>query len=292
MVAWYSSFSFLRFSVASATDLSRALMASSSASIPSVSVAIMPLASSMSFARSEILWSRLLPLSSVLSSSASQYAFLASSSVCSLPRSATMSSIILRTLSKLTFLPLSASAMRSSWWFLPPAARLAALMAFNACFFTSLEATLVWIKDGLGSVFLNRSNESSSLRILTVSAMASSSSARVFLTKPYSSSLVLQLASRSAINFWSPRSVIWVSSRSSFSVTISTPVLPRRTVFSSMALELAPISLVFAAAMASMSATLCFSASVAAASSVTLVNPTRSLTTSARFSAGRELRSL
>merc|ERR1719281_1424368 len=45
-----------------------------------------------------------------------QYSFFCSSSFCSLPRSSTMSSIILMIFSKPAFLPASASCMRAATW--------------------------------------------------------------------------------------------------------------------------------------------------------------------------------
>ena len=166
--------------------------------------------------------------------------------VRSLPSRTTISSIMLRTLSKLTFLLCSESEMSSrrlSWVFTEWRARSARLL-------TSFEVTVTCISEVDGRVFLKRSRASSSLRILMVSASASSSSARVFFTSSYSSSFVPQPSFRSARNFVSSARDVFVSSRSSERLTISVPFSPTRAVLSSMALELAAISFSLAATRA------------------------------------------
>mmetsp|Transcript_61864 Transcript_61864/g.191689 ORF Transcript_61864/g.191689 Transcript_61864/m.191689 type:complete len:214 (+) Transcript_61864:1226-1867(+) len=99
----------------------------------------------------------------------------------------------------------------------------------------------------LGSVFLNKSNASSSFKTLMVSARATSSSARTFLRSSHSAVFSLQLWSKCARTCWSSASAAWVSERSSFIWTICTPNSPIAVVFVSMAAVRACVSLVFAA---------------------------------------------
>mmetsp|Transcript_80044 Transcript_80044/g.203690 ORF Transcript_80044/g.203690 Transcript_80044/m.203690 type:complete len:200 (-) Transcript_80044:371-970(-) len=197
MVDLYSSFSALRWSVAWMTDLSKALMPAVKAAISSVVVSMKAFVSSMAFSKSEMSRSSSFFLSSAASISFSQYSFLSSSSTCSLPSSVTISSIIVNTLSKLTFLPRRAKEIKSkrlSW--LPRS-------AFMAKWRTSLSRWDTCKSEGLGRVFPKRSSASSSFRILMVSASAKVSSARVFFTTSYSASLDAQLLSKSDKNFLS-----------------------------------------------------------------------------------------
>mmetsp|Transcript_72895 Transcript_72895/g.193624 ORF Transcript_72895/g.193624 Transcript_72895/m.193624 type:complete len:228 (-) Transcript_72895:765-1448(-) len=220
----------------------------SKAATSSVRVSMVPLASSMAFSKSEAAKSSCFLLSSFLSISASQYAFFWSSLDCSLPSKATMSSIMASTLSKPTVLPRRASARKSkrgSWS--PPPSCVLALRACNARCLTSLPLALVCNSEGLGNVFLKSSKASSSFRILIVSARANNSSVRVFCTASHSSFFFAQLLSRSAKNFLSsPRDLV-VSSKSSFKVSILTPVCPWRPSFASIACVLLLTSFCLAA---------------------------------------------
>mmetsp|Transcript_25340 Transcript_25340/g.80542 ORF Transcript_25340/g.80542 Transcript_25340/m.80542 type:complete len:228 (+) Transcript_25340:828-1511(+) len=221
----------------------------SSAATSSVRVAMAPFASSMALPRSEAARSSSFFLSSFLSSSSSQYAFFWSSPTCSFPSRATMPSIMARTFSKLTFFPRRASARKSrrgSARLLWP--RLLAARARSACRLTSLPLALVCSREGLGSVFLKSSRASSSLRILMVSARATSSSARVFCTTSHSALFFSQFLSRSARNCLSSASDLVVSSRSAFRASISRPVCPWRPSLASMACVLLLISFSLAAA--------------------------------------------
>mmetsp|Transcript_93044 Transcript_93044/g.240881 ORF Transcript_93044/g.240881 Transcript_93044/m.240881 type:complete len:296 (-) Transcript_93044:451-1338(-) len=210
-------------------------------------------------------------LSSASSSLASQKAFLSSSVPCSFPSSATISSIMLSTLSKLTFFPRRAKATRSkrvSW----PCPRWAARRTLKACCRTSLPRIFICSNDGLGSVFLNKSKASSSFRSLMVSAIANNSSARVFCTTSNSSFFVAQFFSKSARNFLSSSYEAEVSSKSSRKVSISTPTFPRRAVFPSMDLEFAAISFSLAATSCSYVAFAAFSSAVRSAKSFSIVS--------------------
>mmetsp|Transcript_58311 Transcript_58311/g.136329 ORF Transcript_58311/g.136329 Transcript_58311/m.136329 type:complete len:214 (+) Transcript_58311:689-1330(+) len=80
-----------------------------------------------------------------------------------------------------------------------------------------------------------------------VSASASFSSARFFSIASHSLSLVAQFSSMSAKNFWSSAKASSVSSKSLVFSAISTPNLPTRAVFSSIAFVCAANSFSFAA---------------------------------------------
>mmetsp|Transcript_76661 Transcript_76661/g.119777 ORF Transcript_76661/g.119777 Transcript_76661/m.119777 type:complete len:294 (+) Transcript_76661:57-938(+) len=230
-------------SVASATCLSRALMPSSSASISEASVAIPSFVSAIDLDKSDTANSNSFALSSVASIVVSQYSFFSSSEICSFLRSATISSIIVNTFSKLTFLPLSAREMRlrrkSVVLLCSRTAKARDLIA------RPLSAT--WIKAGVGSVFLNSSSASSSFRIFIVSAMAKTSSARILQRTAHSSSLVLQFFSKSFKKTSSAARLFAVSSRSSFWLARSTPSSPICAILLSIDLVRALISLVLAA---------------------------------------------
>mmetsp|Transcript_70762 Transcript_70762/g.160747 ORF Transcript_70762/g.160747 Transcript_70762/m.160747 type:complete len:233 (+) Transcript_70762:298-996(+) len=220
----------------------------SRAEISSAIVSIVSVASSAAFAMSATERSSPFISSSVLSSSFSQYALLSSSSACSLASSASMSLTMVMTLSKLTFRPWRARAMklrRTSGLELPACPK--ARRVLSARCLTSAEVILVWRREGLGRVFLKSCKASSSFRIRIVSPSVVSSSARVFCTASHSSFFVLQVPSMSARNFLSAANDAEVSSRSSFRLSTSTLDVPFRTSFDSSALVLAAISCFFAA---------------------------------------------
>mmetsp|Transcript_75455 Transcript_75455/g.117962 ORF Transcript_75455/g.117962 Transcript_75455/m.117962 type:complete len:257 (+) Transcript_75455:796-1566(+) len=208
--------------------------------------AIASFVSAMVASKSEIDFSKLFLLSSAVSSSFPQYSFLLSSSVCSVLRVITISSIILITLSKPIFLPWMASAMKSRWWRSNFAELCTLRINANAFARRVVELTFTCMKLELGKVFLNNSKASSSLRIFIVSARAKSSSFRVLTITSHSSALVLQFFSRSARNFLSSRRAAPVSPKSFFISTISTANSPARCIFSSMAFVNAFTSFVLA----------------------------------------------
>mmetsp|Transcript_64485 Transcript_64485/g.199954 ORF Transcript_64485/g.199954 Transcript_64485/m.199954 type:complete len:235 (+) Transcript_64485:901-1605(+) len=185
--------------------------------------------------------------SSVLSSLDSQYAFFSSSSVCSFASKASMSSIMPRIFSKLTFCPWRANASRSRRASFVALLLRTAPKACKAFLLRCLSVSTVCNREALGKVFLKSSKASSSFSILMVSANATSSSARVFFTASHSFSLVVQLFSRFARKPWSSARDLEVSSKSSFNVAISTPNSAMRWVLSSIAFKLAAISFSFAA---------------------------------------------
>mmetsp|Transcript_50532 Transcript_50532/g.117978 ORF Transcript_50532/g.117978 Transcript_50532/m.117978 type:complete len:244 (+) Transcript_50532:732-1463(+) len=231
MSSVYSSCSSLRVSVADATSLSNAAMPFSSVLSSSVRVLIMSVASSILMSRSEILCSKTFFLSSVKSNCFSQYSFLCSSSSCSLPSVSMRLSIILKTLSKFTFLPVNARAIKSM-----PALLRGALRTMSKAFdlaFTELCETCMRL--ALGSVFLNNSKASSSLRILMVSAIAASSFCRNSVISFHSAAFSSQDFKVSSANFLSSMSAFSVSERSACMVAICTPALPTRIVLSSIA---------------------------------------------------------
>mmetsp|Transcript_25624 Transcript_25624/g.65117 ORF Transcript_25624/g.65117 Transcript_25624/m.65117 type:complete len:252 (-) Transcript_25624:562-1317(-) len=234
MSALYSALSSLRCSVAPTTALSSERMPALSAAISSVRLTMAPSISPMAVTESESESSNSFFLSSDSSSLDSQYSFLLSSPVCSAFRLPTISSIMTRTFSKPTFLPCRARASKSSSGRFR---RLAAAWIFCNAWALSAEAE-TWIcmklALALGKVFLKRSKAESSLRTLIVSPMATSSSARVFLTASHSAAFVEQPASNSALNFWSCASVSFVSSRSPATAAISTPRVPTRSILSSI----------------------------------------------------------
>mmetsp|Transcript_95725 Transcript_95725/g.189757 ORF Transcript_95725/g.189757 Transcript_95725/m.189757 type:complete len:435 (-) Transcript_95725:252-1556(-) len=242
-----ATFSALRFSVASATDLSKALIPSTRAAISSVKVSIIPLVSSRAAPRSSTLRSKDFCLSSVASNSDSQYTFFSSSAFCSSARIATISSIIPITLSNVPpDLPCNARAMKSRRGSGILLFALAACKTAIARRFRFWALSLVCRKEALGSVFLNKSRASSSLRILMVSAIASNSSARVLVLSAHSASFVEQPFASSAKNFLSSARAFAVSSISSFISVISRPTCATRSNFDSMAAVFASSSLVLA----------------------------------------------
>mmetsp|Transcript_14825 Transcript_14825/g.33355 ORF Transcript_14825/g.33355 Transcript_14825/m.33355 type:complete len:351 (-) Transcript_14825:375-1427(-) len=220
-------------------------MASFNALISSVTVVKSSVVTSMDFSRSDSVFSKAFFSSSAVSKSFAQVAFLVSSSTCSFFSRATISSIMVKTFSKPTFLPLKASMRKFNWLLCAGSAR----NTERAWLETSFEVTCTCTKllAGLGSVFLKSSSASSSLRILMVSASASFSSARFFSIASHSLSLVAQFSSMSAKNFWSSAKASSVSSKSLVFSAISTPNLPTRAVFSSIAFVCAANSFSFAA---------------------------------------------
>mmetsp|Transcript_158220 Transcript_158220/g.274798 ORF Transcript_158220/g.274798 Transcript_158220/m.274798 type:complete len:201 (+) Transcript_158220:1044-1646(+) len=176
-----------------------------------------------------------------------------------------MSSIIFSTLSKFTFLPWSATAMKSSSGRWPPAWCFASAIWARARFCCEITLTFTCTRAlAPGSVFLKSSKASSSFKILIVSANATCSSARTFMFASCSSFFVAQSVSKSARNFWSSAKAFSVSLKSPFICTISTPSSPTRTVFVSMAAVRAAIS--FSLAAISSSYALIDAASAASAS--------------------------
>mmetsp|Transcript_72343 Transcript_72343/g.156400 ORF Transcript_72343/g.156400 Transcript_72343/m.156400 type:complete len:293 (-) Transcript_72343:462-1340(-) len=246
--SWYSLCSSLRCSVASATDLSSSEMPFCRAAISSSRVLMLSVAVAMAVSLSEMRRSSAFFSSSVLSNCAAQYTFLLSSSVCSVFRVTTISSIILMTLSKPIFLPDRASMMMSSFGLLRLAFWIAA-MAASALERMSLELTCTCTKLALelGMVFLKRSRASSSFRILMVSASATSSSARSFSRSAISAAFEPQLVLSSAWNFLSSISPFAASERPALRLTISTPSSPSCFVLDSIAAVRADSSLVLAA---------------------------------------------
>mmetsp|Transcript_52869 Transcript_52869/g.112860 ORF Transcript_52869/g.112860 Transcript_52869/m.112860 type:complete len:207 (-) Transcript_52869:932-1552(-) len=203
MSSLYSTFSALRCSVASPTDLSKDLMPASRAFSSSPRAARPSSAEAMAASSSEMARSKALSLSSVMSNCVLQYSFLLSSSTCSFLSISTMSSHILMTFSKplVEPLPLRERARRSKevrcsrgtcLWATRMALRAAVLWLLVA------EVSCIRLVSGEGRVFLKRSSASSSLRTLMVSLRATSSSARNFCRSSHSLAFVPQLFSNSA----------------------------------------------------------------------------------------------
>mmetsp|Transcript_81443 Transcript_81443/g.217855 ORF Transcript_81443/g.217855 Transcript_81443/m.217855 type:complete len:325 (+) Transcript_81443:1215-2189(+) len=151
-----------------------------------------------------------------------------------------MLSIILSTSSKPCFLPWMAINTKST--LTPPRPRRAAIARFR----TSCELSCTCSKLGLGRDFLNSSKASSLFRSLMVSAIASSSSARVFLISSYSAACDLQVFSNSSKYPSSSSTALVVAFKSLLSVAILTANSPVRPVFTSIASVAAAISSFFA----------------------------------------------
>mmetsp|Transcript_52877 Transcript_52877/g.112887 ORF Transcript_52877/g.112887 Transcript_52877/m.112887 type:complete len:264 (+) Transcript_52877:834-1625(+) len=207
---------------------SRALMSSFRASIE---LANSPMTVSISLIDN----SKAFCLSSASSNLVLQNSFLLSSSLCSFFKFTTISSTMAMTFSKPTFLPLKAKESKSNSGLLD---FLAALRTtFRARLRVALEETCTCKKlssSGAGKAFLKISRASSSFKTLMVSARATVSSARAFLTSSHSASLVLQPSASSAWNFWSSARVSLVFSRSSPVSATSTPMVPMRSMRSSI----------------------------------------------------------
>mmetsp|Transcript_57429 Transcript_57429/g.170905 ORF Transcript_57429/g.170905 Transcript_57429/m.170905 type:complete len:212 (-) Transcript_57429:583-1218(-) len=207
----------------------------------------------MADSSSETVRSRAFFLSSARSNCVPQYSFLCSSSTCSFLSASTISSIIEMTFSKppcwRAFLPLSANTNRSNsvlcWCLGDFRAVRRAAMAFERRA-DAVNSTCTKLAE-LGSVFLNSSSASSSLRTLIVSASATSSSALVLERSSHSLSFLAQVASRFARKFLSSASAAWVSSRSPFICMMLTPSSPTCIDLVSMDFVSAPTSLVLAA---------------------------------------------
>mmetsp|Transcript_111797 Transcript_111797/g.193814 ORF Transcript_111797/g.193814 Transcript_111797/m.193814 type:complete len:222 (-) Transcript_111797:656-1321(-) len=198
-----------------------------------------------------------------------QVSFLFESSCCSFSRRATISSIIFKTLSKLTFFPRIASAMKSSSGRRECLACESAASASARCSRT-VTVTCMKLELALGSVFLNNSKASSSFNTLIVSDNARSSSAVVtFWFASNSAVLVPQFFSKSARNLVSSAKAASVSVRSFFISIISTPSSPMRNVAVSMACvkDAISASLAFTSALNDLIA----SSSVAVASTAPLL---------------------
>mmetsp|Transcript_76800 Transcript_76800/g.132864 ORF Transcript_76800/g.132864 Transcript_76800/m.132864 type:complete len:445 (+) Transcript_76800:503-1837(+) len=248
-----SSCSALRWAVASATDLSRLAIPACKSLISAAKVEMLSSVSAIFGSRSEMVPFSTFILSSVLSNCAAQYSFFLSSSSCSVFKVATIASIILITFSKPIFLPWRAKAMKSSRGRTWPNLAMLCWTAASALAFLSV-VVLNCTKEealALGRVFLNKSNASSSFKILIVSATATSSWLRVFWISSHSAAFVAQSDSRLARNFWSAMSAASVSLKSPFIVAISTPSSPTAVVFDSIVLVRAAISFFFAATRAS-----------------------------------------
>mmetsp|Transcript_1695 Transcript_1695/g.4549 ORF Transcript_1695/g.4549 Transcript_1695/m.4549 type:complete len:208 (-) Transcript_1695:794-1417(-) len=192
-------------------------------------------------------------LSSEVSSSVLQYSFLLSSSSCSFFRVATISSIMAMTFSKPIFLPLSAYSIKATMELPEPALADACCKIARARDRTDAALMRISTKLALapGSVFLNNSRASSSLRILMVSASASSSSARTLQRASHSASLVAQPFFSSARYWVSSSSVSLVSSRSLASSLSITFTSPRRVISSSICAVSVFTSFVLAAIISS-----------------------------------------
>mmetsp|Transcript_24694 Transcript_24694/g.69105 ORF Transcript_24694/g.69105 Transcript_24694/m.69105 type:complete len:208 (+) Transcript_24694:842-1465(+) len=187
-------------------------------------------------------------LSSEVSSSVLQYSFLLSSSSCSFFRVATISSIMAMTFSKPIFLPLSAYSIKATMELPEPALADACCKIARARDRTDAALMRISTKLALapGSVFLNNSRASSSLRILMVSASASSSSARTLQRASHSAVFVAHPFSSSARNFSSCAFDSAVSSLSFFISAMDTASSPLLWSFVSIALVRALTSSVLA----------------------------------------------
>mmetsp|Transcript_98234 Transcript_98234/g.277788 ORF Transcript_98234/g.277788 Transcript_98234/m.277788 type:complete len:254 (-) Transcript_98234:783-1544(-) len=233
MSSMKASCSPFRNSMASATDLSSALIPACRASMSLFAAVTPSSATAMAASESEMARSMLFFVSSEESNSATQYAFLPLSSFCSFFRMPTISSIMLTTFSKPATLPRKASAMKSSWGRASFDDLRARCTAASARARTEAAVTRTWIKmaAALGRVFLKTSRASSSFRILIVSASAASSSLRSLTTASHSDVFVPQFLVRSAMRFLSSSNVASVSESSSFKVAIATASSPARAIF-------------------------------------------------------------
>mmetsp|Transcript_76940 Transcript_76940/g.193514 ORF Transcript_76940/g.193514 Transcript_76940/m.193514 type:complete len:205 (-) Transcript_76940:943-1557(-) len=204
MTFLYSAFSFLRCSVASATDLSNARMPFFKTAISSVSVAMRSLICSMAVLRSDTERCNAFFFAFAVANCVPQYSFLRSSAFCSSFNVATSCLTNFTTLSRPTFRPLKASEMksrRSAPW---PG------RTFERTWFTApltsarIDSVVVWsckkLAPPLGNVVLNNSNESSSLRILIVSANATTSFARISFSSSWAACLEAQFFFKAAAN--------------------------------------------------------------------------------------------
>mmetsp|Transcript_73056 Transcript_73056/g.194088 ORF Transcript_73056/g.194088 Transcript_73056/m.194088 type:complete len:338 (+) Transcript_73056:515-1528(+) len=169
------------------------------------------------------------------------------------------------TFSKPTFWPRNAKRRRSNRARSGPAAAKACLRLAMARALTAKAPARNCTKlaAALGSVRLKSSRESSSLRILMVSAMATSSSARVFTISSHSDFFVSQSLSMSAKNSLSAMRDSSVSERPAFICATETARSPERRILDSMASESAATSFFLAATSSSKDLTPASSAAVA-----------------------------
>mmetsp|Transcript_153496 Transcript_153496/g.286132 ORF Transcript_153496/g.286132 Transcript_153496/m.286132 type:complete len:200 (-) Transcript_153496:622-1221(-) len=166
-----------------------------------------------------------------------------------------------------------AKAMKSSSGRRPRAWRFASAILARACCFCMATFTFICNKElAPGRVFLNISSASSSLRIFIVSANATCSSARSFISASCSSFFVAQFVSKSFRNLVSSSNAFSVSFKSSFICTISTPKSPTRTVFVSIAVVRLLISFSLAAINSSYDLIAASSVAFAAAKPLSIVS--------------------
>mmetsp|Transcript_33688 Transcript_33688/g.88241 ORF Transcript_33688/g.88241 Transcript_33688/m.88241 type:complete len:222 (+) Transcript_33688:263-928(+) len=164
-----------------------------------------------------------------------QYSFLLSSSACSSARSFTMLSIIEMIFAKLKSRPCRAMVRKSSC-----ALSVGALPARDlstsarARFRSAMPLASICTKLGDGRVFLNSSRASSSDKILMVSWMATSSSARSFLRSSHSPVFESQSFWICSANLRSSARLPCVAWRSCFMLTTPTCSSPMREVFDSI----------------------------------------------------------
>mmetsp|Transcript_125118 Transcript_125118/g.339802 ORF Transcript_125118/g.339802 Transcript_125118/m.339802 type:complete len:413 (-) Transcript_125118:256-1494(-) len=252
--------------VASLTDASSALMLFSVSAISSASAAMFSSALAIAVSVSAATCSSSFFLSSVESNVATQYSFLSASSSPSFFSEATMSSIMPMIFSKPTFFPRRASTRKSRRARRGPVpwARCRRLTA-RARRSAPRTRTCRRLALGAGSVFLNNSRASSSLRSLMTSARARSSSERVLLRSSHSPVFVEQPFSSSARNCWSSARDSCVSARSFCISTMATPSSPIRRVLVSTDSVQALISFVLAFTSSSKVAMAFSSVSVASA---------------------------
>mmetsp|Transcript_95563 Transcript_95563/g.275332 ORF Transcript_95563/g.275332 Transcript_95563/m.275332 type:complete len:280 (+) Transcript_95563:802-1641(+) len=259
MSSLYSAFSAFRCSVASATAVSKDLMPASRALISSVVVSMPSLASAITVDKSSIDRCSSFCLSSAVSNCLAQYSFLSSSSVCSFFSVPTSSSTSWMTFSKPTLRPRKASEMKSKPRRPAPRGARARAAAKSSLACERIEAavtcTCMKLSPGLGKVFLNKSSASSSLRILTVSANATISWARVFFSSSWIFSFSSQFFSRSAAKALSCSRPSAVSSTSFFISAMRMPTSDDRASFSSIVFDNAATSFFLAAMRLSCSLT-------------------------------------
>mmetsp|Transcript_90278 Transcript_90278/g.255299 ORF Transcript_90278/g.255299 Transcript_90278/m.255299 type:complete len:225 (-) Transcript_90278:812-1486(-) len=219
-------------------------MAAFRSAISWVQVAIAALRSSMAVLETSIPRSSSFFWSSDLSSSASQYSFLLSSSACSFLRLAIISSMSWITFSKPAVLPCIArstrsisaprrGAERSSW-------RARARSAAARCWICTK------LGEAEGNVFLKSSSASSAFKASMVSDSATSSSARTLQRASHSAVFVAHPFSSSARNFSSCAFDSAVSSLSFFISAMDTASSPLLWSFVSIALVRALTSSVLA----------------------------------------------
>mmetsp|Transcript_51375 Transcript_51375/g.116742 ORF Transcript_51375/g.116742 Transcript_51375/m.116742 type:complete len:228 (-) Transcript_51375:832-1515(-) len=211
----YASCSCFLCSVAWATVESRSLMPAFKEEISSFKFLISSASESSLVSKVLILFASSLFSSSVLSISASQKAFFWSSSSCSFFREATILSTSSITFSKPPFLPCRAIRITST---------LTERGSFRNCSLIFPRASLSLVRTcnrlGEGRVFLKSSKASSEFSSLMVSAIATSSWARVPLASSCSFAFVLQSSAKPDKKVSSAPFEVSVSLRSFFSTVI------------------------------------------------------------------------